>query len=392
MRPNLPLKNMLTVKKALGLFTLTITAFVAAQVSAQSYPQRNSYQDREYNQDTEYVTVYEDCDFRGKSRALSVGEYQDVQSLNIGNDSISSVEVPRGLRLVLFEHERLRGKSTLITSDVRCLNDSWNDETSSIRVNYVEGYQSNQPRFENRSRQNDRGEDYSNRQGYDNREDTRRGYENRGSDRRDYNNRAQSNRGRDYTKGVSYVAFANTAFEKGSAKQWRIVNRNGSVDTFRETARDRQTIYLRNNRVQQDVEIDLFSNQVRFYASNGKRIDYAVTSTQDNRLNRAPVANTPRQPSGVIPSKCFSYRAYTTGGAGGIRFHGHDGFHRFYKKGHKDRICHDGKLTMEINKNDPATEVIVEINGERYRFGKNEKADAFINTWYRKKVNLRVGR
>ena len=46
---------------------------------------------------------------------------------------------------------------------------------------------------------------------------------------------------------------------------------------------------------------------------------------------------------------------------------------------------------MELNKTLPATEVIVEIQGKKYRFGKNEKADVLKNTWYRKKVNLLVG-
>jgi len=47
---------------------------------------------------------------------------------------------------------------------------------------------------------------------------------------------------------------------------------------------------------------------------------------------------------------------------------------------------------MEINKTSKATDVIVEIEGNRYRFARNEAHDAYKNNWYRKKVRLQVGR
>ena len=59
-----------------------------------------------------------------------------------------------------------------------------------------------------------------------------------------------------------------------------------------------------------------------------------------------------------------------------MRFHGKEGFYRFNTKAESGRICHNGPLTMEINKQDPATVVIIDIEGNRYKFGKNEQHDA----------------
>jgi hypothetical protein len=124
---------------------------------------------------------------------------------------------------------------------------------------------------------------------------------------------------------------------------------------------------------------------------NGQRIEYPIQQVNRQRANRAPVAPVQVGPNRRIASACFNYRAYTTGGQGGIRFHGKDGFFQFASKGHSDRICHNGPLVMEINKTAPSTEVIVDINGEKFRFGANETPDAYLNTWYRKKVTLVVG-
>jgi hypothetical protein len=47
---------------------------------------------------------------------------------------------------------------------------------------------------------------------------------------------------------------------------------------------------------------------------------------------------------------------------------------------------------MELSKTDPGTDVVVDINGRSYRFAPNEQADAYLNSWYRKKIRLQVGR
>lgn len=367
-----------------GLTASLIASLFASPAFAQSSPQRNDYQQERYGQNAEYVLVYEDCYFRGNSRALTVGEYNDVRDLKIRNDSISSLKVPAGLQAILFEDERLRGRSTVVTSDVSCLDKGWNDRASSLQV--IDNQRNNNSAGRYNRNDNDR---YGNARNT-NRNDNDRYGNSRNSNR---NDTYRNNAGRDYTRGIEYVSFLSTALEKANGNQWQIRGNNGSVDTFRETGRDNQSIYLQNNRINQQVEVDLFANQIRFIAPNGNKIEYAITGTDNRGKSRnSTVNNTPYAPSGFIKGSCFDYKAYTLGGGAGIRFHEHEGFYQYDRKPHTGRICHQGALTMEVSKKELSTDVIVEINGEKYRFANGEKEDMLLNTWYRKLIKLKVVR
>lgn len=77
---------------------------------------------------------FEHCNYQGWSSTLGVGNY-DIGSMGIGNDSISSVRVPAGLRVVLYEHAGFQGRAVTLTGDAPCLvNQGFNDAASSIRV------------------------------------------------------------------------------------------------------------------------------------------------------------------------------------------------------------------------------------------------------------------
>lgn len=349
--------------------SLLLSLLLGGEALAQTYSDRDVYSNYPQEQTVDYVTVFEDCNFRGKSRALTIGRYDELRAINIRNDQVSSMQVPDGLNLVLYEHENARGQSTVISSDVSCLNRTWNDRASSVHVVAAPQASANSRTTHNRANSRALNENGP------------------------LNNRArrtqETSQQRDLSKGVTSVAFANTALESGPNKQWRITNLNGTVNTFRETARNRQTITLMNNRLNQPVIIDLLAQEVRFFTPTGQRVDYPISRlgyAQDARETQRKTRT-----AGVIPSSCFRYTARTTGGAGGIRFHGHDGFHQFSSRAHSGRICHNGTLTMELNKLDTNTNLVVEINGQQYQFASNEKEDVLKNSWYRKKVSLQVG-
>ncbi len=80
------------------------------------------------------VSLFTDCPFSATSVSLGVGDY-NMDRIGLPNDSISSVRVPSGLQLTLFEHSNFEGASVTITSDHPCLTDNgWNDRASSLRV------------------------------------------------------------------------------------------------------------------------------------------------------------------------------------------------------------------------------------------------------------------
>ncbi len=81
------------------------------------------------------ATIYEHPNYGGRAATLGVGVYQNPRQFGLGNDSISSIRVPRGLMVTLYQHT--------FTGDYRtyfedCPNlGSMNDQTSSIVVKAV---------------------------------------------------------------------------------------------------------------------------------------------------------------------------------------------------------------------------------------------------------------
>lgn len=82
-----------------------------------------------------FATIFEDPQFRGRSAELVVGRY-DARRLGIANDSLSSLRVPQGLRVTLFEHDGFAGRSKQFGGDAPFVGKEFNDQTSSIVVEY----------------------------------------------------------------------------------------------------------------------------------------------------------------------------------------------------------------------------------------------------------------
>jgi len=91
-----------------------------------------------------YVTLYEDCNYRGRSYFLEPGTYRGYQ-MKMDNDRLSSMQVPAGMKVTIYEHDNFNGKSKTLTSNIYCLDESWNDMTSSLVVEstYQPGYNPN---------------------------------------------------------------------------------------------------------------------------------------------------------------------------------------------------------------------------------------------------------
>jgi len=85
---------------------------------------------------TDVITVYKDCNYTGFSGGLTIGDYNlaRLNSLGILNDDISSLRVTQGFQAILYQDDNFGGTSTTINSDNSCLNTTWNDKVSSIRI------------------------------------------------------------------------------------------------------------------------------------------------------------------------------------------------------------------------------------------------------------------
>ena len=86
------------------------------------------------------VKVFQHCSFGGYSASLPVGNYDlpKLRSLGVQNDDLSSLQVPKGYRVTLFQHAGFTGKTVIKTTDETCLvNQSFNDSASSIKVERI---------------------------------------------------------------------------------------------------------------------------------------------------------------------------------------------------------------------------------------------------------------
>jgi hypothetical protein len=83
-----------------------------------------------------FVTIYKD-DFSGTSKELVAGKYDFHDLGEVDNDQLSSIKVPNGFKVTLFEHGGFQGRSIAVTSDTRAaflVSKNFNDLTSSIIV------------------------------------------------------------------------------------------------------------------------------------------------------------------------------------------------------------------------------------------------------------------
>ncbi|HMV08790.1 MAG TPA: beta/gamma crystallin-related protein [Cyclobacteriaceae bacterium] len=82
------------------------------------------------------VTIFKD-NFSGTSKKLTEGFYDFMDLGTVGNDQLSSVRIPKGWRVTLYEHKESKGRTLVLTADASAsvlLKNKFNDITSSILV------------------------------------------------------------------------------------------------------------------------------------------------------------------------------------------------------------------------------------------------------------------
>jgi hypothetical protein len=106
-------------------------AVAARSVAAQNVPADNAK-----------ATFYVHCDYQGQSFSLGPGRH-DINQMGIPNDSLSSIKIPSGLKVTIFEHGGFQGRSLSMTADEPCLAKrnkdglNFNDQTSGIIIERV---------------------------------------------------------------------------------------------------------------------------------------------------------------------------------------------------------------------------------------------------------------
>ncbi len=84
---------------------------------------------------TDRVIVYQNQNYGGTSQEFVPGEY-NISELyqGVGNDTISSLKVPKGWTVTLYQHANFQGKTKTFTADTQWVETDFNDITSCIVV------------------------------------------------------------------------------------------------------------------------------------------------------------------------------------------------------------------------------------------------------------------
>ena len=106
---------------------LVFTIFAVASYSAFAHEEYG-------NNNSPSVILYNDCDYSGNAERLNLGNYDSLRHSSVGNDGISSIRVPDGVSVIIYEDDDFQGEQQRIYQNVTCLPGNWNDRISSIRV------------------------------------------------------------------------------------------------------------------------------------------------------------------------------------------------------------------------------------------------------------------
>lgn len=83
------------------------------------------------------VTIYSECNYRGKYRTLSAKTYANHYQFGLQDNSISSIKIAQGYSVDLYQNSNMTGRKITLTSSDNCLPSIINNSVSSIVVKKI---------------------------------------------------------------------------------------------------------------------------------------------------------------------------------------------------------------------------------------------------------------
>jgi hypothetical protein len=81
------------------------------------------------------VELFETCGYSGWTQKFKTGDYKYMPDVGVSANTVSSVKVPKGCTLKLYESPGYAGKELIITEDVNCLTSKdFDNQSSSFKV------------------------------------------------------------------------------------------------------------------------------------------------------------------------------------------------------------------------------------------------------------------
>ncbi|MEO6611163.1 MAG: hypothetical protein ABIT05_03490 [Chitinophagaceae bacterium] len=125
-----------TLTENTSCLSSTLNNRIGSLIIEETNGNNNGYPNNNYPPDNyERVILYTDANYKGQSASLLPGTYGTMAQAGFLDDALSSLTVPVGYRVVLYEYENFKGKSYTITASKSVfILSNWNDKASSIAV------------------------------------------------------------------------------------------------------------------------------------------------------------------------------------------------------------------------------------------------------------------
>lgn len=230
------------------------------------YVTNNGYGSNQY----QGVTLYSDCDFSGKADSVNVGNYNSLQRFSVGNDSVSSIRVPRGLVVIIYENDNFEGEQQRIYQDVACVPKRWNDRISSIAV-FTANNEQTRDDWNGRNNRGSGNHGYS--PNHSNSNYPNRGHPNSGYGNNQYNHVANNQRPHCYDYKVHAY---------GGAGAFRFADKADSIIKVNSNAQNGNTCRKGSVRIELSKTE---ANTTTVFEINGQRYTFAANEKHDSYKN-----------------------------------------------------------------------------------------------------------
>ena len=392
-------------RKLLGFLPLAAMLLVPFAVSADHSPD-GRWRQSAWNDS--HVVVFSECGFEGSAKSIPIGDYKNVDNIGIERNQISSIIVPRGMAVEIFQKRKFQGHWYRINQNQACLKGKWDNRIAALRV--VEDNPKNSYGFDDHNGAgHGSGNKRRNCHPY-----TLRAYDGNGAVRfvDSENQLKQFAPGRDVQGEVCGKGRVNVELAKKDRRADVVISLGEKDYVF-----ERWSQYddYRGNWYIKRIAIDLpkrsggGNQDDGQYGQNGwgnttgfgKRYSSGVDSGANwgNSYNRnwnkvktkKVVAQQPVAPKAPPKKQCNSFSASGNHPDTGMRFLvGDNQFHVIGNGNITQQICHSGQVQIELAKKRKEAQVVANVAGRTYVFGANQTGDRHVRDWYRKYFTVQL--
>lgn len=130
-----PSLTLQTAQPTENILQTAVSSAVSSVVSTTSTTQPTTQSQPQPVSSSE-IELYETCGYGGWHEKFKTGDYRYMPEVGVSVDSVSSVKVPKGCTLKLYESPGFTGKELSLTEDVHCLTSKdFDNKSASFKVN-----------------------------------------------------------------------------------------------------------------------------------------------------------------------------------------------------------------------------------------------------------------